>query len=62
MATTQLKPSPWGVNGLYSSKESNKCNAAIVDTILFKGDPKWYFTSKNGEVRAKKIDNGWCAK
>ena len=44
---------------MYSAKEGNKCTAAIVDTILVKGqDPKWLFTSKNGEVSKKRTCTG----
>jgi len=50
MPTTEVKLSPWGVGGLWSQKEAIKCNAAIVDTILVGGDPRWMYTTKNGEV------------
>jgi hypothetical protein len=52
MPTTEVKLSPWGVGGLWSQKEAIKCNAAIVDTILVGGDPRWMYTTKNGEVGA----------
>jgi len=59
MPFVETKPMPWAVNSLYSAKEGNKCTAAIVDTILVKGqDPKWLFTSKNGEVSKKRTCTG----
>ncbi len=53
-----MKPSPWAVTNLWSAREANKCTAAIVDTVLISGDPRWMYTSKNGEVSKKRACTG----
>ena len=62
MAGQEDKPAPWAVAGLFVPKLPSKCNAAIVDTVLLEGEPRWYFTSRNGEVTKKRTLTGEAVK